>query len=929
MHDFIVPLDRGGEDGLARLGGKGAALWHLRQDGFPVPAGFVITTAAFRAALGGPLLCGCKDTEELRARVLAAPLPAELRREITQAYAELTHVAGERVAVRSSATLEDGRGGSMAGLAWSEINVRGVDAVLDAVKRVWASLFRPEVLLYDLIAERPTPPEMAVVVQQLIPAEVAGVMFTANPVTRDRGECLISATYGLGQAVVDGDASDTFALERLSGRLRRSRLGQKVWRVSAADGLGIARERIGGAEAQAACLDERRLEDLCSLARRIEAWAGAPQDVEFAVWDKRIFVLQARPVTGVAKWNGAGAEAAGAAPKGRTVLWSNANVSESLPGVATPLTWSIIRGYARDGFLAAFRGLGLSVPTEYAFVGAVRGRVYLNLTEFLSVAGQIPFLSPGTLLHLGGVSQPGGAGAREASPAAKGARAGARGRRAAAAGFRLVTDPGDGTPARYVEITRLKPTGFLLRLPATALKLAWSNLITPARARRSMRGYRRTRDDLLREDLDRLPRRALCDRLRLVTGLLDERGHLLLEVSSNFLASYIACREAIRLRTGSDEDLGALFSGVGNVASAEPGLRLLDLAHRARRAPGLSAAVRESATAEDLRARLAATEEGRSFARAIDDFLARYGLRAAREAEISTPRWREDPGFVLDVLRRHVEAASLPETQQLLRDRRRIREEATGRVLGRVDAASRRVLGQLLEHARATGRLREELRTEVIEVLGLYRCVFRAAGRRLVEDGVTARIDDVFYLTVDEVRAYLEGEVDPRLGLRAAARRAQTRAFEDAPAPPDSFLVREGEPAPDESPLPEGDGPLLAGTPASPGCVTGRVRVVEDPLHAPLKHGEILVARQADAGWTPLFLVAGAVVLETGGPLSHACVIAREYGVPVVTCLSHATRRLHDGDLVVVDADRGVVRVVDYGAAALQPEAVGSGRLAK
>ena len=112
---------------------------------------------------------------------------------------------------------------------------------------------------------------------------------------------------------------------------------------------------------------------------------------------------------------------------------------------------------------------------------------------------------------------------------------------------------------------------------------------------------------------------------------------------------------------------------------------------------------------------------------------------------------------------------------------------------------------------------------------------------------------------------------------------------------------------------------------SAPGARTGRVRVVADPMRAPLKHGEILVARQADAGWTPLFLVAGAVVLETGGPLSHACVIAREYGVPVVTCLPQATRRLHDGDLVVVDADRGVVRVVEYGAAALKPEAVPQG----
>jgi pyruvate,water dikinase len=568
-------------------------------------------------------------------------------------------------------------------------------------------------------------------------------------------------------------------------------------------------------------------------------------------------------------------------------------------------------------------------------VGSVRGRVFLNLTEFLSVTGQIPFLSPGTLLHLGGVSQP-GSGTAATAPESKAARQ-ARRRKARAAGFRLVTDAGDGGTARYIEIARLSPAGFLLRLPATALKLAWSNFATPARACRSMRAFRRERDRLVREDLDGLPRRALAERLARVTALLDERGHLLLEISSNFLASYIACREAIRLRTGSDQDLGALLSGVGGVASAEPGLRLLDLAHRARRSPELAAAVRDSATPEELRGRLALSEDGRSLTQGIDEFLVRYGLRAAREAELSTPRWGEDPGFVLDMLKRHLEAQQLPETSQLLRERRRLRDEATDRVLGSVDTISRRILAFLLGHARAIGRLREELRTEVIEVLGLYRRVFLAAGRRLCESGITATVDDVFYLTIDEVQGCLEGEIDARLGLspiglfdlglRAASRRAQSRAFEEATAPPDSFLVREGEPAPEEGPLPDGEGPLLTGTPASPGCVTGRVRIVDDPLRAPLRHGEILVARQADAGWTPLFLVAGAVVLETGGPLSHACVIAREYGVPVITCLAHATRRLHHGDLVVVDADRGVVRVVEYGAVARRPEPFPAGRL--
>ena len=910
MSALVVPLGGAAPETLPRLGGKGAALARLAQSGFPVPAGFVITTDAFRATLGGATLCGATRHEELHQRILQTPLPVEVRRALTTAYAELALQAGARVAVRSSATLEDGRRGSMAGLAWTELNVVGVDGLIDAVRRVWASLFRPEVLLYELIAQREVPPEMAVVVQQLVPAEVAGVMFTANPVTRDRHETLVSATYGLGQAVVDGDTSDTYAIDRRTGALRRYRIGHKAWRVrpAPAEGSGVERERLADSEAQAPALSPQQLTELCSLGRRVEEWAGSPQDVEWAFWGDRVWVLQARPVTGVAKWNGDSPHHVEPPPvPRRTVLWSNANVGESLPGVATPLTWSIIRGYARNGFVAAFGGLGLSIPKEYDFVGSVRGRVYLNLTEFLSVAGQIPFLSPGTLLHLGGVAT---AGEREGEAAAPARRPRARGR-----GIRLFTEAGDGSTVDDIEIARLSPAGFLARLPLTAVKLLWSNLRTPTRARLSMRAFRRRRDALLREDLDRVAKLGLLERLDGVTALLDERGGLLLEVSSNFLATYAACREGLRLLGGTDHDLGALFSGVGDVASAEPGLRLLDLAHHVRQSPELAAAVKQSRSLDELRAHLDRSEDGRSFARDLDGFLTRFGLRAAREAELSTPRWGEDPAFVLGVLQSHLDAPVLLETRPLLTERRRLREEATTRLLGRIDPVSRRLLGLLLEHALGTARLREALRTEVIEILGLYRRVFLAVGRRLVGDGVLATADEIFYLTVTEVREYLGDGVDPGLGLRAATRQAQTRAFEQSPAPPDSFVVREGDPTPEESPIDDADGPLLTGTAASPGARTGRVRVVADPMRAPLKHGEILVARQADAGWTPLFLVAGAVVLETGGPLSHACVIAREYGVPVVTCLPQATRRLHDGDLVVVDGDRGLVRVVEWGSA--------------
>jgi len=576
-------------------------------------------------------------------------------------------------------------------------------------------------------------------------------------------------------------------------------------------------------------------------------------------------------------------------------------VSESLPGAATPLTWSVIRDYARKGFEAAFSGLGLTFPKEYEFVGAVRGRVYLNLTEFLSVAGQVPFLSPETLLHLGGVTSPEGNGVNGLSG----------GRGYSSRHLRIVKESEDHVESDSVEIRRLSPTRFLLRLPLTALRALISNLATPRKAVATTRTYRQRRDALLSENLASLQKGPLLERLDEISRLLDERGGLLLEISSNFLASYALSREALRLLGATEHDIGAVFSGVGEMASAEPGLRLLEIARTASEHPELRQAVLEAATLDELRLRLAETPLGRAFLREIDLFLKRHGQRAAREAELSTPRWAEDPSFVIEMLKTHLAAPSIPEPGLILADRRRLREEATERLIASLPLPLREGMRGLLRHALATARLREELRTQVVEVLGLYRRVFLAIGSRLVEDQVLASAEDIFYLTLPEIRKYLANGLDPSLGLRAAIRKAQTRAFEEAPPPPDSFIVREGDTPPQSPEREVATGPLLVGTAASPGARTGRVRIVTDPMHASLQRGEVLVARQADAGWTPLFLVAGAVVLETGGPLSHACVIAREYGVPVVTTLPQATKRLKDGDLVVVDGDRGVVRVVE------------------
>jgi pyruvate,water dikinase len=303
------------------------------------------------------------------------------------------------------------------------------------------------------------------------------------------------------------------------------------------------------------------------------------------------------------------------------------------------------------------------------------------------------------------------------------------------------------------------------------------------------------------------------------------------------------------------------------------------------------------------------TAGGPAFLAELNRFLAEHGHHAPREAEISTPRWREDPTFVLSVLRSHVSSFSLPDPDDLARAAALARERATAEVssaMGRVRGA---VFRRALRAAHDATRLREQLRSCVVETLGMYRSVALEAGSRMAADGLMDRPERVFHLTLDEVRAYLRGEPPEDLALRLAARRAETEAFARADDPPATFTLRTGEPIPARQVQSAGE-PLLRGLPGSPGRVQGRARVVRSPSEGEsLEPGDILVATCTDVGWTPLFLLVSGVVTEMGGPLSHSCVVAREYGIPAVVNVRGAASVLRDGDTITVDGDAGTVHL--------------------
>ena len=868
-----------GLDALARdvalsdrknVGGKAARLAWLRRNGFLVPETWVVPQKAFVAALR-ELSPSCEPRSLLRAasgravyaraaearqEILSAKLPAPLEEELEELWARQGANAPWGFAVRSSATCEDGALVSMAGLAESVLGVRGGPALAAAVRRVWASIASGRALGY-LATHGVRDVGMAVVLQPIVRATAAGVMFTRNHVgPRER---IVNAGFGLGSPVVDGITTPDMLRMDVDGKILESTIARKM-RAAIVGDSGVIEVAVERPDEPA--LAPERIADLAEIARRLETVEDVPWDVEFACEGDRVWIVQARHVTG--RGFPEGGEAG--------TVWSSCNVGEALPGVATPFTWSVAGDYSESGFRKAFGTLGCSVPKHARLVGNVHGRFYLNLTEFMRIAAQVPWLDPRTLVELGG---------------------------------------GSGGDELASQVGAVSHKGFYARLPLTATRLLREQL----RLDEHVSKFEQEAAHLFRLhnalDLAILPDEGVARKIRDVQALLERTGDVMLTCASSALGTHIILKGVLsRVEPEGAERLAHdLTRGIRDLESARPAIgvmRIVDLARRDTEARAVL--VREDAT-------LGAIPDG-PVKRALGSFLELYGDRAVREAELSTPRWKEDPRPVLAMIRVGLRGEARDVEPQLARAKSAADAEMQ-RLVPRLKFAEQTLVRHLITRVQKAARRREQMRTQVTRVLGMLREVALDADRRLLRlvpelardwadlrasNSPLAATHTVFFLTVDEVvNALRASRTD--LAPLVRARRAEYMRDQARPDPPATFIG-----TPPSVQLPPAGGDVMKGTGASSGVVEGNARVLLSAAQmSELQPGEILVVHTTDVGWTPLFCIAAGVVTELGGPLSHAAVVARELGVPSVVNVDGVTRALKTGDRVRLDGDRGIV----------------------
>ena len=870
MSRYVVGLEETDRTQVALVGGKGAHLGELTSvEGIRVPAGFCVTTEAFRRMMAdAPSLPARLDTlsrvraddrdairtisADVRQTIERTAISTDVAEAITRRLAQLGDDAA--YAVRSSATAEDLPSASFAGQQDTYLNVVGRAAILQHVSRCWASLFTERAVTYRLrggIDHRHL--SMAVVIQQMVLSEAAGVLFTADPVTCNRRVASVEAGFGLGEALVSGHVTPDVYKVR-GGEVVERTISAKRLAVHALPAGGTEEQEVDPERRQQPALSDAQVLELARLGRRIEARFGCPQDIEWCLAGGEFFVVQSRPITTLFPTPPAGDDT--------NRVYVSVGHQQMMTDPMKPLGLSMWQ---------------LTTPRPMSIAG---GRLFVDVTQMLAAPA-----SRATLLELFGKGDPLLRDALEtvierddflpAPPEGPGAAAAAALPPAAAP-----PEPIEPDPARVTEL-----------IAETQESLA------------------QLRHDIRGRSGPALFEFILADLQELRRLLMDPRSH------QTFMAAMDA---AWWLNDQLDDWLGEknaadkLSQSVPNNITAEMGLALLDVADVIRPHPQLVEFLEQVGDDDDFLDELAELEGGTAARDAIEAYLERYGMRCTGEVDITRPRWSERPAtlvpLILGNVRSFESGAGKRRFEQGAAEARDQERELLERLRALPDGEQKaRETKRRIDLVRTFMGYREYPKYGMISRYFIYKQALLQEAERLVGAGVLGAKEDIFYLTFEELHEVARtNQVDyPLIHEREQAFRSY------AALTPPRVLTSDGECLLGSHRRDDLPADALVGLPASAGTVEGRARVVLDLADADLEAGDILVTAYTDPSWTPAFVAASGLVTEVGGLMTHGSVIAREYGLPAVVGVDNATRRIRDGQRILLHATEGYIEILE------------------
>jgi pyruvate,water dikinase len=849
---------------VALVGGKGAHLAELsRIEGIRVPAGFCITTDAFQRIMAeAPSIddhldrlshLTPDDREAIRARsaevreiIERIAIPDDLAAAITSALARLGLQAA--YAVRSSATMEDSPTASFAGQQDTYLNVVGPAAILHHVSQCWASLFTERAVIYRLRNGFDSRNvRMAVVVQRMVFPQAAGILFTADPITGNRKVTSVEASFGLGEALVSG---------LVNADVYKVRGGEVVARTIATKRLAILASPSGGTQKQVieperqeqSALTERQVVRLAELGRRIEAHFGRPQDIEWCLVDDEFQFVQSRPITTLFPIP----EAA----DGENHVYVSVGHQQMMTDPMKPLGLSFWQ---------------MTTPRPMAEAG---GRLFVDVTQ--------PLASPesrASLLAVLGKSDPLITDALQTILD--------RGDfvRVLPNDGPVWTPPGGGAPSP-IETD-----------PAIVTELIERSQASIAAAKRDIRTKSGSAlFDFIRADIQELKRVQFTPRsLQVIMAGMEATWWL---------------NDQMQTWLGEKNAADTLAQSVPNNVTSEMGLALLDVADVIRPHPEVVAFL-QHVEGDDFLDELPKLAGGRDARDAIRGWLDKYGMRGVGEIDITRPRWSERPTMLVPLILGNIKnfdpGAGERRFEQGRQEAWKKEQELLARLRALPDGQQKaEETKRMIDRVRTFAGYREYPKYGMVSRYFVYKQALLEEAERLVQANVLEEKEDIFYLRFEELHDVVRtNRVDDELVRR---RKDAFRSYQ-ALTPP-RVLTSDGEAiagAYRRDDFPDG---ALVGLPVSAGVVEGRARVALDVADAELEPGDILVTAYTDPSWTPAFVAIKGLVTEVGGLMTHGAVIAREYGLPAVVGVEHATRRIRDGQRIRVHGTDGYVEIL-------------------
>ncbi len=845
------------------IGGKALNLFTLKEAGINVPHFVVIPQEEVANIISDERL-----VDKQKERILNFQISEPFIQHLIQQFNNVTYFA-----VRSSAGDEDGAEFSFAGQFESFLFVRK-ENLAEKIKQVWCSAFSERVMAYRTTNEISSKPGIAVIVQEMIEAEVAGVAFGIHPVSGNRKEKVISAVYGVGEGLVSGQLNaDTFTVYENEIIAEQLALKTHQFILNKDRSGGVRKEEVEISKQNAACLNPLQVKEVANLLHQLYTIYHSYQDVEFAYKNNQLYILQTRPITTLHKLPDAG---------GEHIIWDNSNIIESYPGVTTPLTFSFISKVYEAVYRQFAAMMGISdedidenKETFANMLGLINGRVYYNLLSWYKALAMLPGYSINAefMEKMMGVKE------------------------------RFDLKP---TKARskFQERWRvLKMIGTILK-NLSALPKMRITFINDFNAK--MQAYNAI--DFSKKNADEL----MYLYLNFEQTLLKKWKAPL--VNDFFAMIYFGVLQKLVVKYKID-DTGTvhnnLMCGARDIISTEPikrCLKLADLIHANAQAKAIFLNYSSEAILKQLNTLDVEIQND------IEAYLEKFGDRCVGELKLETITYKQNPSAFIQILKAYVEQGVTTQNTHSDTDLK-MRSEAEEKV----NVALRRqpikkwLFNYFLKRSRILVSARENLRYERTRAFGVVRALMCNLGEKFFAEGLIEHARDIFFLTKEEIFDFIKGtSVNFNLKELIAYRKKEFHAFEKRTTSEridtkgitykgNNFYQKRNV-----SPL-NGD---LKGLGCCPGRVKAKVQVVSDPNAVKNLNGDILVTSSTDPGWVTLFPTASAILVERGSLLSHSAIVSREMGKPCIVGITGLLETLQTGDEVEMDGSTGEIRII-------------------